>query len=78
LEPFLVGAKDLARLLAISEATLLRWDAAGELGPLGVKKLGRRLWAVAEVREWVSAGMPTREKWLALKSGQPGVSSLFS
>jgi len=69
IEPLLVGAKDLARILAISEATLLRWDQTGELGPEGIKKLGRRLWPVAEVRAWVAAGMPVRERWLTLKPG---------
>lgn len=33
LEPLTVGAKDLARVLGISPATLFRWDAAGFLGP---------------------------------------------
>ena len=67
LEPLAVGARDLARILGISEATLWRWDAGGELGPGGVKKRGRRLWCVAEVKEWVAAGMPSRDAWLALK-----------
>lgn len=73
LEALLVGAKELARLLAISEATLLRRDAEGDLGPEGIKWGGRRLWPVAEVREWVVAGMPSRDKWLALKAGKPRV-----
>jgi hypothetical protein len=68
-EPLLVGAKDLARLLAVSEATLWRWHSSGELGPAGVMKCGRRLWTMAEVKEWVSAGLPSREAWLALRAG---------
>jgi predicted DNA-binding transcriptional regulator AlpA len=67
-EPLLVGGKDLARLLGISTATFWRWDSSGELGPAGIKKGGRRLWALAEVREWVAAGMPGRQTWLALRA----------
>ena len=66
LEPLAVGIKDLARLLGISVATLERWNDSGELGPAGIKKGGRRLWPLAEVREWVAAGMPRRETWLAM------------
>jgi hypothetical protein len=62
-----VGAKDLARMLGISQATLFRWDAAGLLGPTGHKIAGRRLWPVAEVKAWVAAGMPDRVGWTAQK-----------
>jgi excisionase family DNA binding protein len=67
LEPLAVCTKELARLLAISVATLERWNNSGKLGPPGIKIGGRRLWPLAEVREWVNAGMPDRETWLALK-----------
>jgi hypothetical protein len=40
-----VGVKDLARLLGISE---------GPSGAAGIKKLGRCLWPVAEVRNGLS------------------------
>ena len=70
LEPLLVGAQDLAEMLGISEATFWRWDAAGELGPPGIKKWGRRLWPLAEVKAWVSSGMPSRETWLAMKRSE--------
>jgi predicted DNA-binding transcriptional regulator AlpA len=65
-EPLAAGAKILAGMLGISVATFWRWDASGELGPPGIRKGGRRLWPLAEVRAWVSAGMPTRQVWLAL------------
>jgi predicted DNA-binding transcriptional regulator AlpA len=65
LEPLAIGIKDLARLLGISVATLERWNDSGELGPGGIKKGGRRLWPLAEIKEWVAAGMPRRETWLA-------------
>jgi hypothetical protein len=65
-EPLVVGAKDLARILGISVATLFRWDSSGLLGPGGHKIGGRRLWSVAEARAWVAAGMPERVIWLAI------------
>jgi predicted DNA-binding transcriptional regulator AlpA len=64
-EPLTVGAKILAGMLGISVATFWRWDSSGELGPPGIKKGGRRLWPLAEVRAWVAAGMPNRRTWLA-------------
>src|SRR5437016_3471355 len=66
MEPLALGAKDLARMLGISVYTLERWSGSGELGPAGIKKGGRRLWPLAEVRSWVAAGMPRRETWLAV------------
>ncbi|HLN29673.1 MAG TPA: helix-turn-helix domain-containing protein [Gemmataceae bacterium] len=64
-ERLAVGAKDLARMLGISVATFWRWDASGELGPPGLRKGGRRLWPLAEIRMWVAAGMPNRAAWVA-------------
>jgi len=73
LEPLLVGAKDLARMLGISVATFWRWDSGGALGPAGVRKFGRRLWSIAEIKEWIAAGMPDRETWRALHAGKTRV-----
>jgi predicted DNA-binding transcriptional regulator AlpA len=73
-EPLAVGAKELARMLGISVATFWRWDASGELGPPGVRKGGRRLWPLAEVRAWVTAGMPSRANWLARRQANGNTS----
>jgi len=72
LEALAVGARELARMLGISEATLWRWDSSEEFGPAAIKKLGRRLWPVAEVREWVVVRMPRRETWNALQAQRNG------
>jgi predicted DNA-binding transcriptional regulator AlpA len=69
-EPLVVGAKDLALLLAISEPTLWRWQSSGELGPTGILKRGRRLWPMAEIKAWVAADMPRRDAWLAMRAGK--------
>ncbi|HWY86028.1 MAG TPA: hypothetical protein VNX28_04855 [Gemmataceae bacterium] len=74
IELLLVDARQAAVLLSISIATFWRWESSGELGPPGTKKVGRRLWALAELRDWVGAGMPRRETWLALlaqRNGRP-------
>jgi hypothetical protein len=65
-EPLIATTEELARLLRISVATLDRWRDSGRLGPAGNKIGGRRLWSLAEIREWIAAGMPPRETWLAL------------
>jgi hypothetical protein len=68
LEPLAVGREQVAALLSIGVATLDRWDAAGLLGPVGAKKAGRKLWSLAELRDWVQAGMPGRQEWLARRA----------
>jgi predicted DNA-binding transcriptional regulator AlpA len=68
LEPLLVSAPDAAHVLSISEATFWRWDSSGELGPRGIKKGGRRLWLLSELREWTETGMPPRNQWEAMRS----------
>jgi predicted DNA-binding transcriptional regulator AlpA len=67
IEPLVVGQEDLAKLLAVDETTIWRWDKAGEIGPVSIKIVGRRVWVLAEIKEWVAAHMPNREAWLALK-----------
>jgi hypothetical protein len=76
LEPLTVGRGQLAKLLSVHESTLDRWDQLGILGPVGVKKSGRKLWSLDEIRQWVASGMPCRDKWQAIrelkKGGIPG------
>jgi hypothetical protein len=76
IEPLAVGREQVAALLSIGVATLDRWDSSGLLGPVGVRKAGRKLWSLAELREWVASGMPSRKEWLARRaptnaSGRP-------
>jgi hypothetical protein len=66
LEPLAIGIKDLARLLGVSAATVERRDAAGLLGPVGIKWGGRKLWKLSEIRRWVESDMVDRQTWLAL------------
>jgi predicted DNA-binding transcriptional regulator AlpA len=60
-------AKDAARFLGISRATLYRYDARGVI-PRSVK-IGRcRGWRVEELRRWLDKGCPGRDRWEAMKS----------
>jgi hypothetical protein len=73
LEPLAVGREQGAALFSVSRATWDRWDAGGQLGPVGVRKNGRKLWLLSELREWAAAGMPCRKEWLAMRqAGKSG------
>lgn len=62
LQPMLIDAERVAFLLGISTGTFWRLNSC-ERAPRPIK-LGRRtLWRVDEIREWVAAGCPARERW---------------
>ena len=64
--PLLLAGPEVCELLSIGLSTLYAMDRSGELGPMGVKLRGRRLWPRRELSAWVDAGCPHREKWLGL------------
>lgn len=68
--PMAVNGKDAARLLGIGRTLFLQMDNSGRLGPMGLKLGKRRLWSVEELRAWVNAGCPIRERWQQIKSEQ--------
>jgi hypothetical protein len=68
LEVLAVGNRDLAKMLGVSCATLARWKAAELLLP-GVKKCGRVLFPLNQVRRWVEAGMPNAKTWKTMRQG---------
>jgi hypothetical protein len=72
LEPLAVGRGQVAALFSVSLPTLDRWDASGQLGPVGVRKNGRKLWILKELKAWAAAGMPCRKDWLAMRSATGG------
>lgn len=64
-----VSADELADMLNISKRHLDALHASGRL-PRPVR-LGRRcLWPIDEVRAWLAAGAPGRDKWEALRTGE--------
>jgi len=65
--PLLIPAGGVARLLSVSLRQVWSMHQIGTLGPLPVKLGARTLWKDAELREWVEADCPHRERWLDLK-----------
>jgi hypothetical protein len=41
--------------------------STGELAPMPIHFGRRKLWIVEELRLWINAGCPNRDKWLAMK-----------
>ncbi|MHC4132469.1 MAG: helix-turn-helix domain-containing protein [Planctomycetota bacterium] len=66
-EQLLVDAKQAASMLSIGKTHFYAMLSSGRIGPMA-HKLGRRsLFSVQELRQWVSAGMPSRQKWMERK-----------
>jgi excisionase family DNA binding protein len=53
----LVNARELAKLLAVSERTLYRLKSTGELPPPIVLG-GSVRWRLSEIRQWIGNGCP--------------------
>lgn len=66
----LVDTAELARLTSLSVRTLRRMDASGEI-PGRVQVRRRVLFRIAIIEEWVRAGMPGHEAWLASQQHRP-------
>jgi predicted DNA-binding transcriptional regulator AlpA len=64
-QPLLVGRQDAARLCGTSSRT---WDrlTSSRRTPAAVRLGGRPMWRADELREWVAAGCPDRERWDAI------------
>ena len=68
-EPLLLSSVEAAKTLGISVRLLQSLNSSGRL-PMPVR-LGRRtLWAADELRAWVAAGAPSREKWVQIRRTQ--------
>lgn len=67
-EALAAGAIEAARLVGMSERG---WRALVTSGraPAGVRLGHRRVWPVAELRAWLAAGAPSREKWETNRRG---------
>lgn len=62
-EPLVVNAILLAKLLGKSVRTIRTLDAAGKL-PVPLR-IGGVVWRLAEIKEWLAAGAPSRAEWVA-------------
>jgi len=66
LQPLTVGAATAAKLLGIGTSTWHLWRATGRT-PAPIRIGGRVLWKYDELRAWIEAGAPCREKWEATR-----------
>ena len=66
IEPVALDARRLAESLGISTRHLESLLATGQL-PLPVRLGRRRVWPVDEVRAWLEAGAPPRDRWMVLR-----------
>lgn len=68
-QTLLTDPGDTARILGISRAQLYKLDAMGKL-PMPVR-LGTRAprWRVDELKAWLAAGCPARDKWASIAGG---------
>jgi excisionase family DNA binding protein len=65
--PLLLNASQAADLLSLSRSTFYSLLSRGAIGPRPVR-LGRSVrWPAEELRQWVEAGCPPRDKWFVLK-----------
>jgi len=60
----LLDADGVAAMLSVSARSVRAMNAADEM-PRPIRVRGRVLWAVAELREWIAGGAPTRAEWEA-------------
>jgi len=65
--PALLTAEAVGHVLSISTRQVWRLAASGQL-PAPVR-LGRRSrWRLAELMQWIGAGLPPRDEWARLKA----------
>jgi predicted DNA-binding transcriptional regulator AlpA len=61
-EPALISAKRAAAFCGVSTSSWYRCLSAGKV-PAPVKLNGRTLWRLLELRDWIAAGCPSRQRW---------------
>ena len=65
-ERLLLNASEVAQLLNVSRSTIYALRSSGCI-PLPVR-LGRAVrWRADELREWVAAGCPSRNRWMEMR-----------
>ncbi len=66
-QPLLVDVKTVAKLLGRSPQSVSRQDKEGKL-PRPIRLGSSVRWDFSELKEWVSAGCPSRQDWEARRS----------
>jgi predicted DNA-binding transcriptional regulator AlpA len=64
--PLAVDSHGAARLIGVSESGWRILVSAGRVPP-GFRLGRRRLWSVAELQNWIAAGAPSADRWMAMK-----------
>jgi predicted DNA-binding transcriptional regulator AlpA len=70
-QALLIPAEVAGAMCGRSEASWWRDHSAARI-PAPVKLVGRTLWRVQELRDWIEAGCPARKTWEALKATWKG------
>jgi excisionase family DNA binding protein len=65
--PVLLGLRDLSAVLQLSERTIQRLSARGEI-PAPHRFGNHPRWRSDEIRAWLEAGMPKQDRWNELKA----------
>jgi len=69
-EKLLVDVTEAARMLGIGRTLLYEMLVDGRLGPIPITFGRKKLWRTEELRHWVEAACPGREKWQQIKGTQ--------
>jgi len=62
----LLKAAECAEILAVGRSTLWRLHAAGKL-PRPLRIGGATRWRGEEIKGWIGAGCPSRDRWEAMR-----------
>lgn len=66
-DKLLLSVADVCRALNISRSQFFSLRSAGRI-PLSTVRLSRKLlFRADELRDWVSAGCPAHDKWIAIR-----------
>lgn len=68
IQPLLLSAEQLGMLLGVSRSTIWTGHNGGKI-PLPLKIRGTTRRRRNEIEEWIEAGAPGREKWMAALRG---------
>lgn len=66
LQRLAINAEQAAELCGVSRSSWDEMTSAG-LTPSPIKLRSRSVWPVAELEDWLAAGAPRRDKWLAMR-----------
>jgi predicted DNA-binding transcriptional regulator AlpA len=69
-EKLLVNISEASSMLGIGRTLFYQMSADGRLGPRPVTFGKKKLWRTEELRHWVEAACPGREKWQQIKGTQ--------